>query len=364
MIRRILSESILRALADRPVVLVHGARQTGKSTLVQSLAAGEHRARYLSFDDHATLSAARADPAGFIAGLGERVVLDEVQLVPDLFRAIKTAVDRDRRSGRFLLTGSANILLVPRLSESLAGRMEILGLWPLSQGEIEGTRDTFVDAVFGPRLPELSRAPDSRSGLLDRLLRGGYPEVVTRIASDRRPAWFQSYVATILQRDVRDLAHIEGLTELPRLLTLLATRTCALFNLAEISRAIAIAYNTLKRYLTLLETTFLIQVHPAWSGNLGKRLVKAPKLVFTDTGLLAYLLGSDPEASVERAAAAFNDGDYAGAIDHAGTAIDTINGASKTAARRVLIMAGVLALFAVIILGAVWLSHRREPDFA
>jgi hypothetical protein len=295
MFRRILSESILRALADRPVVLLHGARQTGKSTLVQTLAAGDHRARYLTFDDPTTLAAAQADPTGFIAGIGDRVVLDEVQLVPQLFRAIKIAVDRDRRPGRFLLTGSANILLVPRLSESLAGRMEILSLWPLSQGEIEGTADTFVDAVFAARLPETPPVAVDRSALLDRLLRGGYPEVVTQIAPDRRPAWFQSYVATILQRDVRDLAHIEGLTELPRLLSLLATRACALFNLAEISRAITIAYNTLKRYLTLLQTTFLIQLHPAWSGNLGKRLVKAPKLVFTDTGLLAYLLGGDPE---------------------------------------------------------------------
>jgi hypothetical protein len=295
MLRRIVSDAILRALADRPVVLVHGARQTGKSTLVQSLATGDHRARYLTFDDPATLAAARADPTGFIAGVGDRVVLDEVQLVPEILRAIKVAVDRERRPGRFLLTGSANILLVPRLSESLAGRMEILSLWPLSQGELEETTDAFVDAVFATRLPDLPPGALDRGALLDRVLRGGYPEVATQIASGRRPAWFQSYVATILQRDVRDLAHIEGLTELPRLLSLLATRTCMLFNLAEVSRAIAIAYNTLKRYMVLLETTFLIQLNRAWSGNLGKRLVKAPKLVFTDTGLLAYLLGGDPD---------------------------------------------------------------------
>jgi predicted AAA+ superfamily ATPase len=295
MIRRFISDAVLWALADRPVVFLQGARQTGKSTLVQTLAAADHPARYLTFDDHDVLGAARADPAGFIAGLGERVVLDEVQRAPEIFRAIKATVDRRRQPGRFLLTGSANILLVPHVSESLAGRMEILTLWPLSQGEIAGAQDTFVDVVFAARLPDLPPAAVTRRELLERVLRGGYPEVVTHTPPERRRAWFQSYITAILQRDVRDLANIEGLTEMPRLLALLAARACGLMNLAEVSRSTGIPYNTLKRYLTLLDTTFLIQLQPAWAANLGKRLVKAAKLILSDSGLLAHLLGVDAE---------------------------------------------------------------------
>jgi hypothetical protein len=295
MIERHITPALLDALGDRPAVFLQGARQVGKSTLVQQLASAAHPARYLTLDDAEVLGAARADPSGFIAGLGERVVIDEVQLVPELFRAIKAAIDRDRRPGRFLLTGSANVLLVPRVSESLAGRMEILTLWPLSQGEIEGRRETFIDAVFGSSLPQLARQRDSRQTLLERAFRGGYPEV-QRLATHRRRAWFASYITTILQRDIRELANIEGRTELPRLLSLLAARASSLANVAELSRSIGIAYNTLKRYLALLETTFLFHVRPAWAANLGKRLVRAPKLALVDSGLLANLLG----LSIER----------------------------------------------------------------
>src|SRR3990172_8860485 len=149
MIPRHAAARLRKALADRPVVLLHGARQTGKTTLARALAAADHPARYVTFDTLTALSAARGDPAGFLAGIEGPVVLDEVQRVPDLFVAIKAAVDSERRPGRFLLTGSANVLLVPRLSESLAGRMEIVTLWPFSQGEIEGVVEGFVDAAFG-----------------------------------------------------------------------------------------------------------------------------------------------------------------------------------------------------------------------
>src|SRR5262245_23543683 len=302
MFKRFLRPQLLAALADTPVVFLNGARQTGKSTLVRELAEGERPARYLTFDDATVLAAARHDPAGFVAGLEGPVIIDEVQHVPDIFPALKFAVDRDRRPGRFLLTGSANILLLPRVSESLAGRMEILTLWPFSQGEIEGVEENLVDLLFSAQfaLPR-TRLKDAgtRDDLLDRVIRGGYPEALGRKTEERRREWFGAYITTILQRDVREMANIEGLTELPRVLTMLATRASSLHNLADISRGINIPQSTLRRYITLLETTFLLSPLPAWSSNLGTRLVKAPKLALSDTGLLAYLLGANKERMEE-----------------------------------------------------------------
>ncbi len=293
MLRRHITRSLLDALSDTPVVLLHGARQTGKSTLAQSLAEGDHPARYLTLDDAALLAAARHDPAGFVAGLHDPVVLDEIQRAPELFPAIKARVHRDRRPGRFLLTSSANVTLLPRSTESLAGRMALLTLWPLSQGEIEERMEGFVDVVFAATLPPLTEGLPDRSELIRRMLRGGYPEVLLRSAESRRSAWFGSYLTTILHRDVRDLANIEGLTALPRLLAVLSARVMALTNFAELSRSMGLPLSTLKRYMALLETTFLVQMLPAWSGNAGKRLVKAPRLLLGDTGMIAHLLGAD-----------------------------------------------------------------------
>ncbi|MCH8879233.1 MAG: ATP-binding protein [Planctomycetes bacterium] len=291
MIERNIATRLRQALKDTPVVFLHGARQTGKSTLVQAIAEGRRNASYLTLDDAATLAAATGDPAGFIRGFDGPVVLDEVQKAPALFPAIKREVDRKRKPGRFLLTGSANVLLVPKVSESLAGRIEILPLWPFSQGEIEGVRETFVDALFAKTNPRAPDKPLASSKLMDRVLRGGYPEICTTRSAARRDDWFRSYITTILQRDIRDLSNIEGLTELPRLLTLLATRVGASLNFADIARDLSIPQTTLKRYFALLEMTFIVQALPAWSSNIGKRLVKSPKLCLNDTGLLAHLLG-------------------------------------------------------------------------
>lgn len=281
------------ALADTPVVLVHGARQTGKTTLTKAIAAHAPARRYLTFDDATVLAAAHADPAGFVGALHGPVVLDEVQRVPGLFQAIKAEVDRDRAHGRFLLTGSANVLLLPKLSESLAGRIEIITLWPLSQGEIGGQVETFIDAVFSAGFPSGRAVERSGASVWDRLLRGGYPEPLTREDGARRDAWFASYISTILQRDVRDLANIEGLSELPRLLALLASRVRGLLNFADLSRSLSLPQSTLKRYFALLEATFLILTIPAWSSNQGLRLTKSPKLMLADTGLASHLLGMD-----------------------------------------------------------------------
>lgn len=283
------------ALADTPVVLLNGARQTGKSTLVQGLAERLGR-RYLTLDDRVVLAAAKADPAGFIAGLSGPVVMDEIQRAPALFLDIKAAVDRDRSPGRFLLTGSANVLLLPALADSLAGRMEILSLWPLSGGEMAGVAAyNRADFLFDGALGAVSLPACNREDLVERLLQGGFPEAVSRSSAKRRSAWFESYLQTVLQRDVRDLANLEQLTEVPHLLQLLATRSASLLNQAEISRASRLTQTTLKRYLSLLETLFLVQRVPAWARNPGKRLVKAPKVFLPDTGLLSWLLDQSTE---------------------------------------------------------------------
>ncbi len=295
MFTRNITPSLLEALKDSPVVLVNGARQTGKSTLVQALASEGQPTRYLTLDDPTLFGAANDDPTTFVSGLRGRVIIDEVQRAPGLFRAIKAEVDRDRTPGRFLLTGSADVLLLPRLSESLAGRMEVHTLWPLSQGEIDGRRERFVDAVFSADWPTTIGRGMDRDELLRRIVRGGFPEPLQRRTASRRTAWFASYLATLLSRDVRELANIEGLTTLPRLMALLAARTASLANFAEISRSLGLNQSTLKRYISLLETLFLLQPLPAWSINLGKRLVRAPKLHLIDSGIAAHLVGVDDE---------------------------------------------------------------------
>jgi predicted AAA+ superfamily ATPase len=224
--------------------------------------------------------------------------LDEVQRVPGLFLPIKQMVDRNRIPGRYLLTGSANVALLPRLADALVGRMEVLTLWPLSQVELqqtglEGYGESVVDRWFRDQGSPCLGVPQDNERLWQRILSGGYPEPLARSTKSRREAWYESYVTTILQRDIRDLSHIEGLADLPRLLSLVVARAGGLANTSELTRASGLPNTTLKRYLTLLEGTYLVQRLPAWSGNLSKRLVKAPKLFPNDTGLMAHLLHTD-----------------------------------------------------------------------
>ncbi len=284
---------LLDALKDNPVVLLNGARQVGKSTLVEWLASHGHTARYVTLDDATVLSAVHNNPEAFLSGFEEPLIIDEIQRAPTLFLALKAAVDKKRKAGRFLLTGSANVLLLPKLSESLAGRMEILSLFPFSQSELEETTGSFIDEVFKDALPKFTLKPVQQSQLIERMIRGGYFEAIQRGDIVRKNAWFSSYVTTILQRDIRDLSNIEGLTALPRLLALLASRSGSLLNFAELANSSNIPQTTLKRYLALLETTFLVRLTPSWSKNLSKRLIKTPKLYLTDTGLMVYLLGAD-----------------------------------------------------------------------
>ena len=291
MIRRNIQHAVHQAMADTPVVLLNGARQTGKTTLAQAMAA-ESGAEYFTLDDAATLALAAGDPAGFIRNLTGPVVIDEIQKAPDLFPAIKLAVDKNRRPGRFLLTGSANVMTLPRLSESLAGRMEVIPLFPFSAGELAGKREGFVKRLFDGAITK-PKSTSAGGDLAERLIRGGYPEAVQRAADDRRAAWFASYISTILQRDVRDLARVDGLRALPNLLKLLAARASGLLNLADVGRDAGLPHTTLTRYLALLETVFLVHRLPAWSPNLGQRLVKASKLHLVDTGLACHLIATD-----------------------------------------------------------------------
>lgn len=292
MIERYIRANLLSSLTDTRVVLLNGARQTGKSTLAKNIAE-THAAPYLSLDDPTVLALAKADPDALGTGHAGLVVIDEVQHAPELFRAIKRVVDTDNRPGQFLLTGSANIFLLPRLAESLAGRMEILPLEPLSQSELAGKSDNLIDQLFSGKTWGPGKRAVNRLDICERMIAGGFPEAVTRRAGERRAAWFRSYIAALLQRDVRDLANIEKLTDLPKLLGLLAARVGGLMNVAEISRAIDIPHTTLQRYLALLEAAFMFRPLPAWSANLGKRLVKSPKIHLLDTGLVAHLRGAE-----------------------------------------------------------------------
>lgn len=292
MLKRHITPELLAALHDTPVALLYGARQTGKSTLVQMLIAEGYPAVYYTFDDATVLAAAKADPAGFLTSLNDPAVIDEVQRAPELFLQIKAAVDRDRRAGRFLLTGSANVLLLPQLSESLTGRMEVLTLWPLAQEEIKETKTEFVDRVFAATFVPPRYVRVDREDLARLIVAGGYPGAIQR-SPLRRQAWFRSYVTTLLQRTVRDVADIERIHEMPRLLAVLAGRTGTLLNVADLSRVTATPQTTLQRYLAVLQTLFLISLLPAWTAKARKRLLKSPKVLFADTGLAAHLVGLD-----------------------------------------------------------------------
>jgi len=279
------------ALDDSPVVLIDGSRQCGKTTLAKQVGARRDYA-YFSFDDDVVLAGALADPAGFIDDLPPRTILDEVQRAPELFRTIKAAVDRDRRPGRFLLTGSANVLLLPRLSDSLAGRMEILRLHPLSQCEMAGYDSPFLTGLFQGSF-KTDKGPRLQQDLAERIAAGGYPAALARTTIRRRSRWYNDYLTTLAQRDVRDMARIASLDALPRLLTLTASQTARLLNVSDLASPFQLSRPTIRDYMTLLSSVFLVDELPPWHSNRLSRLVKTPKLHIGDTGLACALLSVD-----------------------------------------------------------------------
>ena len=249
---RFLATRVREALADTPAVLIHGPRQCGKTTLARSV--GESRGyRYLTFDDDAIVEAARRDPAGFVDALPQKSILDEVQRVPEIFTSLKAAIDRRRTAGRFILTGSANILFVPRLADSLAGRMGILRLHPLAQAEIRNKRPRFIDTLFR-RGFRTGIAESLGADLLARIAAGGYPAALERQAGARRRAWYREYVETQIQRDVRDLSRLRSLDTLPKLLAVAASQTARLINVAELSAPFELTRQTIHEHVTVLET--------------------------------------------------------------------------------------------------------------
>lgn len=288
-IDRAITPRLLAALSDTPAVMLVGPRQAGKSTLVKKVAAGPHPARYVSLDDLRTLDAVRQDPVGFIEDSAEPLVIDEIQRAPELLLPIKVAIDRDRRPGRYILTGSAQVMLLPTVSESLAGRVEVHTLWPFSQAEIEGGKGSMVEWLLGnaARPPEAPATP--RHELVERVAHGGFPEAVARDA-ERREEWLGSYVTAIVQRDLRDLANIERLAEVPAILASLAARVRAPLNKVEVASSVGIPRTSLDRYLTLLEHVFLVRRLPAWHTSRIKQIAKSPKLLISDSALLAHLL--------------------------------------------------------------------------
>ena len=285
---------LTEALTDSPVVLIHGPRQCGKTTLARVV--GERIGyAYISFDDDVARSAAEADPTGFVAELPERVILDEVQRVPALFAALKSIVDRKRVTGRFILTGSANVLLVPKLADSLAGRMQILRLHPLAQCELTRRVPGFLNALFESGFK--TRRTERLAGqLAERIAAGGYPAALARPSARRRAAWYRDYLEALVQRDVRDLARISSLDALPRLLALAAAQTARLLNMSDLASPFQLSRPTIRDYVTLLERVFLLETLPPWHSNCLSRLVKTPKLHLGDTGLACALLGADAAA--------------------------------------------------------------------
>ncbi|MFO0152949.1 MAG: ATP-binding protein, partial [Burkholderiales bacterium] len=288
---RLIQTRLAEAMADTPVVLLAGPRQAGKTTLVRQVA--DKGLHYLTLDDELTLLSATADPVGMIRHL-DRAVIDEIQRAPGLLLAIKKSVDEDRRAGRFLLTGSANLMALPRVADSLAGRMETLTLLPLSQSEIEGRTLNWLDGLFSGQLPQ----PGSEArtdNLMHRVLQGGYPEMLLRTTPRRRVAWARQYVDAIMARDVRELSGIDKLDQLPRFLRALAHTAGQICNYTQLGAQVGLDGKTAARYMSVFEQMYLLKRVDPWAGNRLKRVVKAPKLQFLDSGLLAMLLNLTEE---------------------------------------------------------------------
>ena len=287
MYERLIERRVHEALTDTPVVLIIGPRRAGKTTLVQSMNTDDRN--YLTLDDQTVLEAARSDPQGFLRGL-DRVTIDEIQRAPELLLAIKKTVDEDNRAGRFLLTGSANVLTLPRVADSLAGRIETIRMLPLARTEIDGVNPTFIERLFSGGLAGVGKATVGQE-LVELTLQGGFPEAISRQTERRRQDWARSYLTSVLSRDLRDLAMIDQMVDLPKFVRLLAEHASQLVNFSKLGAGINVTHKTGQRYVTLLEQIFLVTTLQPWSTNTLKRIAKTPKLHFLDTGLLSAARG-------------------------------------------------------------------------
>jgi len=288
---RKLSGRVLLSLKRNPVVFLNGPRQSGKTTLVRELARNEYPAEYVSFDNVTHMEAAYASPESFLGRRSGPVIIDEVQLVPDLFRALKVVVDEarlgegGRSNGMFLLTGSANIMVLPKLSNSLVGRMSVRTLYPFSACEVFSAEGDFPERLFSADFADLGKGP----ALGEAVESATFPEISGKPARER-VEWFDGYLTTILQRDVRTVAELEKIGTLPRLLRVLAARAGKLMNDAEIARDVGLNPVTSKSYRGILQAMFLTFDVGPWYRNVGKRLVKSSKGYIVDTLLLCHLL--------------------------------------------------------------------------
>jgi len=298
-----MAERVRQSLQDTPAVLVNGPRQCGKTTLAKQFA---HGMQYITLDDATTLEVARLDPVGLVGKL-DRAIIDEVQRAPQLLLALKHSIDEDRRPGRFLLTGSANLLSLPQIADSLAGRMEVHTLLPLSQSELQGRQSDFLQRAQTHDWPIensqwVTPAVHGRRDTVINVLAGGFPEMRSRASSSRQLAWANAYIKTLVERDVRDVAQIEHLNEIPRLLQVVASYCAQLFNASQIGAQLTLDRRTIERYLGILEQLFLLQRLPAWGRNELGRLVKTPKLHFLDAGLQAALMRLTPDMLISHRA--------------------------------------------------------------
>ncbi len=284
------------ALKDSPVVLIQGSRQCGKTTLAQAIERSADY-KYLTFDDENTRIQAVEDPLNFVNSLSERVILDEAQRAPEIFSSIKLSVDRDRTAGRFILTGSVNLLQTMQIKESLAGRMDILRLHPFSQNELQQTTPQFPDLLFSPDF-SISQDLPSKNLYIDRIVTGGYPTALKR-SKTRRHNWYRTYIESIVNSDARIISGIRSIETLPRLLEIAAGRTACLLNVNNLTSSFQLDRLTIDSYLILLEKMFLMERIPAWHSNRAKRLVKTPKMHLCDTGIVCALLDLNEAALLE-----------------------------------------------------------------
>ena len=288
-------DALLReSLQDTPAVLVNGPRQCGKTTLVRQF---EGEMAYFSLDDPALLAAVRADPLGFVKRL-DRAIIDEVQRAPQLLMALKLVIDQDRRPGRFLLTGSANLMALPQIADSLAGRVEILTLLPLSHSELARRPNTFLSQARAQSWSLTSPSALTPVDMTQQVLAGGYPEMQQRTTPARRQAWARAYMTTLIERDIQDIAQIDQVSQVPQLLSIAAELSGQLMNLNQIGGQVNMNGKTVDKYLGILEKLFLVRRLPAWSRNELSRLIKTPKIHFLDAGLQSTLTRLTPELAV------------------------------------------------------------------